>query len=58
MTAAMNEAAKAKIIKDAIFPERMGKANEYAQLACHIFENGMLSGEVIRIDGASRLGKL
>jgi len=58
MTAVMNEAAKAKIIKDAIFPLRMGKATEFALLACHIIENGMLNGEVIRIDGASRLGKL
>lgn len=58
MTAVMNEAAKAKIIRDTIFPERMGKSFEYAQLACHIIENGMLNGEVIRIDGASRLGKL
>jgi 3-hydroxyacyl-CoA dehydrogenase/3-hydroxy-2-methylbutyryl-CoA dehydrogenase len=58
MTSVMNEAAKAKIIKDAIFPERMGRPNEYAQLACHIVENGMLNAEVIRIDGASRLGKL
>ncbi|KAI9485422.1 MAG: hypothetical protein EXX96DRAFT_592566 [Benjaminiella poitrasii] len=58
MTAVMNEAAKAKIIKDAIFPERMGRPHEYAKLACHIIENGMLNGEVIRIDGASRLGKL
>ncbi|ORZ03128.1 hypothetical protein BCR43DRAFT_466493 [Syncephalastrum racemosum] len=58
MTAMMNEKAKKMIIKDAIFPERMGRAPEYASLVCHIIENGMLSGEVIRIDGASRLGKL
>ena len=49
---------QAKIIKDAIFPLRMGKAPEFALLAGHIIENGMLNGEVIRIDGASRLGKL
>lgn len=36
----------------------MGKAPEFALLAGHIIENGMLNGEVIRIDGASRLGKL
>ncbi|KAI9247852.1 hypothetical protein BY458DRAFT_526794 [Sporodiniella umbellata] len=58
MTALMNEAAKAKIIKDAIFPERMGQPNEFALLACHIIENGFLNGGVIRLDGASRLGKL
>lgn len=58
MTSVMPEAAKAKILKDAIFPGRMGERSEYALLACHIVENGMLNGEVIRIDGASRLGKL
>ncbi|KAG2225879.1 hypothetical protein INT45_006575 [Circinella minor] len=58
MTAVMPDRAKQQIIKDAIFPARMGKAPEFSGLACHIIENGMLSGEVIRIDGASRLGKL
>ncbi|KAI8377531.1 uncharacterized protein BYT42DRAFT_497231 [Radiomyces spectabilis] len=58
MTSHMNEAAKAKIIKDAIFPERMGRPHEYSMLVRHIIENSMLSGEIIRIDGASRLGKL
>jgi 3-hydroxyacyl-CoA dehydrogenase / 3-hydroxy-2-methylbutyryl-CoA dehydrogenase len=53
-----NYVLQAKIIKDAIFPLRMGKSPEFALLASHIIENGMLNGEVIRIDGASRLGKL
>ncbi|KAI8144184.1 hypothetical protein BJV82DRAFT_608599 [Fennellomyces sp. T-0311] len=58
MTAVMPERAKKQIIKDAIFPERMGRPHEFGHLAASIIENGMLSGEVIRIDGASRLGKL
>ena len=29
--------------------------DEYAQLACHIAENPMLNGEVIRLDGALRM---
>jgi NAD(P)-dependent dehydrogenase (short-subunit alcohol dehydrogenase family) len=37
------------------FPQRLGKPSEYAQLAHHIFENEMLNGEVIRLDGAIRL---
>jgi NAD(P)-dependent dehydrogenase (short-subunit alcohol dehydrogenase family) len=37
------------------FPSRLGHANEYASLACHICENGMLNGESIRLDGAIRL---
>jgi NAD(P)-dependent dehydrogenase (short-subunit alcohol dehydrogenase family) len=37
------------------FPSRLGKPEEYASLACHICENGMLNGEAIRLDGAIRL---
>lgn len=37
------------------FPSRMGKPEEYAQLAQQICENRMLNGEVIRLDGAIRL---
>jgi len=35
-------------------PKRMGRADEYAQLAMQIAENDYLNGEVIRIDGALR----
>ena len=37
------------------FPKRLGKAEEYAQLALHIAANLSLNGEVIRLDGALRL---
>ena len=37
------------------FPPRLGKPDEYAQLARAIFENVMLNGEVIRLDGAIRM---
>lgn len=37
------------------FPSRLGEPREYASLACHILENTMLNGEVIRIDGALRM---
>lgn len=37
------------------FPSRLGKPAEYAQLARQIFENEMLNGEVIRLDGAIRM---
>lgn len=35
-------------------PKRMGRADEYAQLALQIAENDYLNGTVIRIDGALR----
>lgn len=37
------------------FPARLGKPQEFAQLAAHIVSNGHLNGEVIRLDGALRL---
>ncbi|MDD5297726.1 MAG: SDR family NAD(P)-dependent oxidoreductase [Rhodocyclaceae bacterium] len=37
------------------FPPRMGKPSEYAALVEHIFANGYLNGEVIRLDGAIRM---
>ncbi|HLM08280.1 MAG TPA: SDR family NAD(P)-dependent oxidoreductase [Thermoleophilaceae bacterium] len=36
-------------------PPRLGRPEEYAQLACHIAENPMLNGETIRLDGALRM---
>ncbi|RLA40268.1 MAG: 3-hydroxyacyl-CoA dehydrogenase [Gammaproteobacteria bacterium] len=38
------------------FPKRAGKPSEFAQMACHIVENSMLNGEVIRLDAGMRMG--
>ena len=37
------------------FPPRLGKPEEFAELACHIVTNGHLNGEVVRLDGALRM---
>ena len=37
------------------FPSRLGKPEEFAQLASHIVSNTHLNGEVIRLDGALRM---
>lgn len=37
------------------FPRRLGKPEEFAELACHIVCNGHLNGETIRLDGALRM---
>lgn len=37
------------------FPSRLGDPAEYGALVCHIVENPMLNGEVIRLDGAIRM---
>jgi NAD(P)-dependent dehydrogenase (short-subunit alcohol dehydrogenase family) len=36
-------------------PSRLGQPHEYASLVAHIIDNGMLNGEVIRLDGALRM---
>jgi NAD(P)-dependent dehydrogenase (short-subunit alcohol dehydrogenase family) len=37
-------------------PARLGDPAEYAALVVHVVENEMLNGEVIRLDGALRMG--
>jgi NAD(P)-dependent dehydrogenase (short-subunit alcohol dehydrogenase family) len=37
------------------FPSRFGLPEEYARLAIHMIENGMINGEVVRLDGAIRM---
>ena len=41
--------------KQVPFPSRLGKPAEYGKLVCHILDNPMLNGEVIRLDGAIRM---
>lgn len=42
------------LTKDAAFPKRMGRPEEYAKLAVAIVENPMLNGQCIRLDGGQR----
>ena len=49
------EAARQSLAQQVPFPSRLGRPPEYAALVKHIFENEMLNGEVIRLDGAIRM---
>jgi NAD(P)-dependent dehydrogenase (short-subunit alcohol dehydrogenase family) len=42
------------LTKDAAFPKRMGRPEEYAKLAVAIVENPMLNGSTIRLDAGQR----
>ena len=42
------------LTKDAAFPKRMGRPEEYGKLACAIVENPMLNGSCIRLDAGQR----
>jgi NAD(P)-dependent dehydrogenase (short-subunit alcohol dehydrogenase family) len=55
MLMGLPEPARASLGKQVPFPSRLGDPSEYAMLACHIVENPMLNGEVIRLDGAIRM---
>ena len=55
MMAGMSDDVRAALSADVPFPPRLGKPDEYAALVCHIIENSMLNGEVIRLDGALRM---
>lgn len=54
ITSAIPEEFKDVLTKDAAFPKRMGKPDEYARLAVAIIENPMLNGGTIRLDAGQR----
>lgn len=55
LMAGLPEAARISLGQQVPFPSRLGRPDEYAALAKHIFENEMLNGETIRLDGAIRM---
>ncbi|UZJ57106.1 hypothetical protein CBS101457_006426 [Exobasidium rhododendri] len=52
------EKAKKQILRSAEFPVRFGYPEEFAHAVVTIIENSILNGTYIRLDGATRLGKL
>lgn len=54
LTAGVPEEVEASLTKDAAFPRRMGRPDEYARLALAIIENPMLNGGCIRLDAGQR----
>ena len=56
LLAGLPEAARQSLGQQVPFPSRLGRPEEFAALVGHIIENEMLNGEVIRLDGALRMG--
>jgi NAD(P)-dependent dehydrogenase (short-subunit alcohol dehydrogenase family) len=54
LTQGIPEEMAAPLTRDAAFPKRMGRPEEYARLAQAIFETPMLNGGTIRLDGGQR----
>jgi NAD(P)-dependent dehydrogenase (short-subunit alcohol dehydrogenase family) len=55
MMNAMSPELQESLGRQVPFPSRLGKPEEFAQLVAAIFENPMLNGETIRLDGAIRM---
>lgn len=56
MMASLPEAARTSLEQAVPFPKRLGNPEEFAKLVVHIIENSYLNGDVIRLDGAIRMG--
>lgn len=48
--------SRAALVKDAAFPRRLGRPEEYAKLALAIIDNPMLNGQCLRLDAGQRFG--
>ncbi len=55
MVGMLTEEGKDRLGQQVPFPNRLGHAEEFAQLVMSIIANPMLNGSVIRLDGAHRL---
>ena len=56
MLARLRDDIRASLEEQIPFPSRLARPEEYALLVRHIVENPYLNGEVIRLDGALRMG--
>jgi NAD(P)-dependent dehydrogenase (short-subunit alcohol dehydrogenase family) len=56
MMQAAPDKVRQSLVDQIPFPKRFGQPQEFAEFVCHIFENNMLNGCVLRLDGAVRMG--
>lgn len=56
MVTGMPQEVQDSLASQVPFPKRLGTPEDYASLVQHIVDNRMLNGEVIRLDGAIRMG--
>jgi len=56
MLHALPEAAQQSLAAAVPFPKLLGQPEQYASLVHHMIENRYLNGEVVRLDGALRMG--
>jgi len=51
----LSQDVRDSLAKTVPHPSRLGQPEEYAKLALHVIDNGMLNGETVRLDGAIRM---
>jgi NAD(P)-dependent dehydrogenase (short-subunit alcohol dehydrogenase family) len=56
MMQAAPDKVRQSLVEQIPFPHRFGRPDEFASFVCYIFENNMLNGAVLRLDGAVRMG--
>ena len=54
LTAGIPDDRSLSLTKDAAFPKRMGRPEEYARMAIAVFETAMMNGSTVRIDSGQR----
>ena len=56
MLKGLSQEVQDSLARQVPFPARLGEPGEFAELVCFIVETGYMNGEVIRLDGAIRMG--
>jgi NAD(P)-dependent dehydrogenase (short-subunit alcohol dehydrogenase family) len=54
-TGEQSEAFKAQLAQSVVYPNRLGRAEEFASMAVEIITNDYMNGETVRLDGAIRM---
>lgn len=54
ITSVITDEMAAPLVKDAAFPKRMGRPEEYAKLVAAVVDNPMLNGQCLRLDAGQR----
>ena len=55
MAAGLSDKVRAGLVKNVVFPRRLGLPAEFAKLAVFLVECAYMNGETVRIDGALRM---
>ena len=55
LLAGLSEPARESLATQVLFPKRLGRPDEYAELAYHLIRNDYINAETIRMDGGIRM---